>query len=104
MDAFIGQVMPAWDQRGVGSGYLHHASLEAAGVYCYPIAAFARIVAENPDLHANYESDAVAFANAVLQTVAAFSGELRSGPDDSKYFAHPEQYLTLLTDAQCQWA
>jgi len=104
VDAFTGQVMPAWDQLGVPSGYLHHASLDAAGVYSYPIAAFASVVAENPDLHADYESDAVAFANAVLQTVAVFSNELRDGPDDSTFFAHPVTYRTLLTDARCQLA
>ena len=89
VDAFLGQVMPAWDQRGVACGSLHHASLDAAGIYSYPIAAFARIVSENPELHVDYGADAVAFANAVLQTVAAFSNELRSGSDDSKYLAHP---------------
>jgi hypothetical protein len=104
VDAFTEQVMPAWDQRGVPSGYLHHAGLDAAGVYSYPIAAFARMVAENPDLHADYGSDAVDFANAVLQTVAVFSNDLRNGADDSRYFAHPVTYRTLLTDSQCQQA
>jgi hypothetical protein len=104
LDAFTGQVMPAWDQRGVSCGYLHHASLDAAGVYSYPIAAFARIVSENPSLHPDYGSDALVFANATLETLVAFSNELRNGPDDSKYFANPAQYRTLLTEVQCQRA
>lgn len=104
VDAFIGQVMPAWDQLGVGSGYLHHASIEAAGVYSYPMAAFARIVAERPDLHASHGADAVAFASAALQTVAVHANELRDGPGDSRFFAHPLAYRALLTNARCQLA
>lgn len=31
-DAFHGRVMAAWGVAGVGTGYLHHASLDIAGV------------------------------------------------------------------------
>src|SRR5262245_26158489 len=43
------------------------------GLYAYSIAAFARIVAEDPSLHAFYGADAVRYANAVLETMLALT-------------------------------
>jgi hypothetical protein len=43
------------------------------GIYAYPIAAFARIVAEDPSLHAAYGADALRYANAALETMRALT-------------------------------
>jgi hypothetical protein len=98
-DPLRGRVMQAWGAPSVSSGYLHHTSVDIAGVYSYPIAAFARIVAEHPPLWAEYGGDAIAFANATLETLQDFSHEL-SGPSDdprSRYYTYPRRYRTLLT-------
>ena len=102
-DPFRGRVMPAWGAHRVSSGYLHHTSIDIAGVYAYPIAAFARIVAEHPPLWGEYGAEAIEFANAVLETLKGFSDEL-SGPRDapaSSYYVYPRTYRTLLTESTC---
>ena len=103
-DPFRGQVMPAWGGRGVNYGYLHHAGVVLAGVYAYPIAAFARIVAEDSALHEAYGADALEFANATLETVQAFSPELENRTDDSSTYVQPRAYATLLTESTCKQA
>ncbi|MPY87565.1 MAG: PASTA domain-containing protein [Luteitalea sp.] len=106
VDAFTGRVMPAWGKSTVSFGSLHHANIFDAGLWCYPIAAFARIVGEtqNLELRTLYEEDAVLFANAVAETLFAFTAYLRIRPAGIKRFVHPEQYRTLLTAAQCDAA
>lgn len=105
-DPFRGRVMPAWGAHRVSSGYLHHTSVDIAGIYAYPIAAFARIVAEHPPLWGEYGAEAIEFANAVLETLKGFSDEL-SGPRDdpaSSYYVYPRRYRTLLTEGRCNRA
>ena len=106
VDPFRGRVMPAWGAPSVASGYLHHTAVEIAAVYAYPIAAFARIVAEHPPLWAPNGADAVAFANATLETLRAFADEFRGPADDpeSRYFVYPRGYRTLLTERRCEEA
>jgi hypothetical protein len=103
MDAFRGRVMPAWGAHRVSSGYLHHTSVDIAGVYAYPLAAFARIVAEHPSLWTEHGAEAIEFANAVLETLKAFSDELRTDRNDptASYWAYPRTYRTLLTETRC---
>jgi len=104
-DAFRGRVMPAWGAPGVASGYLHHTSIDIAGVYAYGIAAFARIVAEHPPLWGAYGGDAILFANATLETLSGFSTE-QSRPDDdpaSRFYVYPKTYR-LLTRKPCNKA
>lgn len=105
-EPFHGRVMPAWGSSGVGSGYLHYASLDIAGVYSYPIAAFARIVAEHPDLWADYGADAISFADAILETLEAFADDLTGPREDpnSSYYVTPRAAASLLTEARCSRA
>jgi hypothetical protein len=104
-EAFRGQVMAAWGAPGIAYGYLHHTSPVLAGVYAYPIAAFARIVAEHPPLWAAYGDDAIQFANATLETLEAFSNELSGPPEDPtiSYYVYPRTYR-LLTPERCEKA
>ncbi|MEK6374973.1 MAG: hypothetical protein AABO58_20040 [Acidobacteriota bacterium] len=89
LDEFRGRVMPAW---GGKTGGLHSVDEVVSSVYAYPIAAFARIVAEDPALHTAYGNDAVNYTNAVLQTVWAFMPQI--GYRDAGNFV--EAYLTHL--------
>lgn len=72
VDEFRGRVMPAWGGKGASSAGFHFTHELASGLYAYPIAAFARIVAEDVALHAPYGADAVRYANEVLKTALAF--------------------------------
>ncbi len=105
-DWFVGRVMPAWGRRTVSFGSLHHADIFSAGLWSYPIAAFARIIAEmqNLELRTLYEEDAVLFANAVAETLYAFTPSLRTRQAGIKRFVHPASYRTVLTAAQCDVA
>jgi hypothetical protein len=78
--------------------------VDIAGVYAYPLAAFARIVAEHPPLWSEYGTDAILFANAVLETLAGFAGELgsRPGASDSLTYIYPASYASLLSERRCQ--
>src|SRR5262249_32854520 len=55
----------------------HHVEDVVTAVYAYPIAAFARIVAEAPSLRAVYGNDAIDYANAIVQTVSFFLPQIR---------------------------
>jgi hypothetical protein len=100
-DPFRGRVMPSWGEDGPAQGDLHWAGLDTAGLYSYPIAAFARIVAEDPDLHTQYGDEAVRFAKAVLETLRAYVDELRVRPDGASTFVFPQRCATLITPSRC---
>jgi hypothetical protein len=99
------RVMPAWGYRRVGNGGYHSSDLAVAGVYAYPIAAFARIVAEDPTLYATYGASARAAATGVLEMLEAFRPELHDqslAPGGENYFAHPVGNRLLTYDACSQ--
>lgn len=105
VEAFRGRVMPAWGQTpaGVSTGGLHFTSFVIAGIYSYPIAAFARIVAEDAGLHGDYGDDAGAFAYAALETLWGFRRDFHIRPNQTMYYRNPET-LRGLTEAKCQEA
>ena len=59
-----------WDW--VNDGGLDPVDAVTSGLYAYGLAAFARIVSEDPSLQAEYGADAVRFANESLKTMWAF--------------------------------
>ena len=71
-----GNVEPAWNGgthwEWVADGGLTPAIPVLSGLYAYGVAAFARIVAEDASLQADYGADAVMFANEALKTMWAF--------------------------------
>jgi hypothetical protein len=73
-----GKIEPAWNGathwEWVDDGGLTPADAVVSGLYSYSLAAFARLVAEDPDpaIQAAYGSDAVTFANEALRTMWAF--------------------------------
>jgi hypothetical protein len=96
--------LPAWGGRGVGSGGLHGVNETSFG-FAYALAAFARIVAEDPRLHPHYGAKAIDVAHAALQTVQVFVPQLRLREAD----AFPEATLigldrlsSLPTPTQCE--
>jgi hypothetical protein len=104
LDEFRGRVMPAWGGKSVNTGGLHGVGEVVASVYTYPIAAFARIVAESPALHATYGNDAVRYTNAVLEMAWAFMPQIgyrTAGNFVEAYLTHLENYRTKPTQRQC---
>jgi hypothetical protein len=100
------RVMPAWGYRTVSYGGYHTSDLVVAGVYAYPIGAFARIVAEDPALHDTYGSDAKAATTDLLQMLEAFRSELHDQSlalGDENYYANPLGNR-LLTQDTCYHA
>jgi hypothetical protein len=76
VDEFRGRTVPGWGAKGMSFGGLHIADEVISSLYASPIAAFARIVAENAALHAEYGNDAVKYTNAVLETVWLFMPQI----------------------------
>lgn len=72
IDHFYGQAgMPAWGERSITTGGFHHIQ-EITFAYAYGPAAFARIVAEQPNLQDPYGTCAMRYANETIKTVQAF--------------------------------
>jgi hypothetical protein len=103
-----GKVMRAWGVKGVGYGDYHSSSVTVAGLYAYPIAAFARIVAENPALQGLYGNDARGAAKALIGMYEDFLPELVTvnpwGLGLRSFFEVPPRAGALLTSSRCQWA
>ncbi len=97
--------LPAWGGRSGNSGGLHRVDEVTSSNYAYPIAAFARIVAEDETLHTRYGLDAMLSANAVLQTVWLFMPQIRYGKARSfleAWLTLPENYQHTPTEANCK--
>jgi hypothetical protein len=109
VDGYRGRVMPAWGGIGINQANMFKADEVVSSVLAYPIAAFARIVAEDPDptVQADYGADAVRYANAVAETAWAFMPQMHYRPSGAYFEAWLQQldvYSTMPTDQQCQTA
>lgn len=99
--------MPAWGWSAPSNAWHWRTSPVIAALYSYPIAAFARIIAENPDLQAEYGERALSYANAVLETFEAYYPDWRSqgnGTSRQMYMVSPDTARTLLTQEKCDRA
>ena len=109
--------LPAWGGKSGNSGGFHRVDEVVSSVYAYPIAAFARIVAEDPSLHdlvaedpslhETYGELAVRYANAVFETVQVFLPQIRDhapGKFPEAYLAALESYRTKPTASDCEAA
>jgi hypothetical protein len=76
MDRERGAVEAGWSGathwEWANDGGLNPMDAVTSGLYAYGVAAFARIVSEDPSLQAEYGADAVRFANETLKTMWAF--------------------------------
>jgi len=117
--------LPAWG-GGLLDNYGLHSVLElTSSYYAYPIAAFARILAEDPAIRARYEckvitipgpqtapinrrcADAVLYANRVIETVEVFLPQIhqqRAGDFIEAMLMHPAEYSHRPTPADCDAA
>jgi hypothetical protein len=99
VEPFRGRVMPAWGGLAADRDNQWNTDPVIAGLFIYPMAAFARRVADNPALHAQYEADAIRFVTATMETYEAFrqAGELHLDDSDPEaYYVVPSGYADLL--------
>ena len=75
-DEVRGANLPAWGGATVDGGDFNRVDENVSNLYAYPIARFARIVLEDPGLRATYGAEAVADANAVMQTAWVFMPQI----------------------------
>jgi hypothetical protein len=91
-DTFRGRVMPAWGARDDHDG-TWNTGVVTSGLFTYAMAAFARRVADNTALYAQYEPDAIRFVTATIKTYKAFRPELHLKESDAQaYFVNPLNY------------
>jgi hypothetical protein len=95
-DPFRGRVMPAWGGLAEDRDWKWNTDVVTAGLFTYAMVAFARRVADNPALYAQYEPDAIRFVTATIETYEAFRPELHLvDGDDQAYFVLPLSYAQL---------
>jgi len=76
-DTFHRQIMPGWGSLLPENGNHWTAQVDMSGLFTYPMAAFARRVADHPDWFClGYRQDAIKFTNAVLETYTAFRTDM----------------------------
>jgi hypothetical protein len=96
--------LAAWGGRSLNSANKHRVDEVVSSLYAYPIAAFARIVAEDSTLHASYGAEAMADADAALETVQVFLPQIRSrnvGSFIESHMIHHPNFATVLTASAC---
>jgi hypothetical protein len=100
-DFFRKQVMPAWGFFTDNRDGQWNTDVYSSGFLSYPMAAFARRVADHPARYAKYQDDAIRFSTAVIETYQAFQEHgqehelhLIEG-DPHAYFNSPLRYGNL---------
>jgi hypothetical protein len=95
-DPFRGRVMPAWGGFTCDRDGKWNTDVVTSGILVYPMAAFARRVADHPALYPQHQGDAIRFITAVIETYMAFRPELHLVEGDSHaYFKSPLKYKDL---------
>jgi hypothetical protein len=101
------QSLPAWGGRSINSANLHRIEEVVSSLYAYSLAMTARIVLEDPALHAAYRDRAVGYVNAAAETVALLLTQFEERPDGIHHMgfivAHPN-LRHRWTNADCQRA
>jgi hypothetical protein len=98
VDSFRGRVMAAWGGAGPDRDYRWNTDVVVAGVFTYPMAAFARRIAANPSAFGTgYQQDAIHFTTAVMETYNSFRPDmwLPGTTNTWAYYILPQSYTTL---------
>jgi hypothetical protein len=101
LDDFRGGHVAAWGHATDYYAGLSGVDEGISSVFAYPMAAFARIVAEDPSLQDAYAATAVRYANAAAETMWALMPQMQYqavGNAFEGYLAHPVAYATKLTN------
>jgi hypothetical protein len=92
-DPFRDRVMAAWGAYTEDRDWRWNTDVVTSGLFVYAMAAFARRVADNPALYAQYGADAIRFITATIETYEVFRAELHLVDSDAHaYFVNPLRY------------
>ena len=103
IDDFRGGHVAGWGGVAYGTN-LSGISEDVTGILTHPIATFARIVAEDQSLQADYGPDALSYANAAMETMLSLLPQMNFqtvGNIVEGYLARPDSYRTILTPQVC---
>ena len=96
VDPFRGRVMPAWGAFTNDRDDQWNTDVVTSGLFVYAMAAFARRVADRPDLYPQLHDQAIALITATIETYQGFRPELHLVDGDPyAYFNLPLSYSTL---------
>ncbi len=104
IDDLTGTVMPGWGLRdGFGQdGNARYSEMLANALYAYPLAAFARIVKEDPSLQPEFGAHADRYYNMVSQLYSAHDPFVTDGDSPysdgthGMYFQYPNNYIEVV--------
>jgi len=98
-DPFRGRVMPAWGIYTDNRDGKWNTDVVTSGLFLYAMAAFARRVADHPDLYLQHLDNAVTLITATIESYEGFHPELHLADDDPyAYYVLPLSYSTLTCD------
>lgn len=86
VDVIRNRIMPAWGSGTYGETWFCY--LSHNGMISYPIAAFCRVVLEDPELHPTYKAKADEYLVKIKQTLDSFDDNWRV-VDDKGYYLSP---------------
>jgi hypothetical protein len=96
VDPFRNKVMAAWGGKTADRDQQWNTDPVIAGIFTYPMAAFARRVADHPVRYAGYKDAAIRFITATMETYEAFRPELHLVESDPEaYYVVPSGYAHL---------
>ena len=93
-DAFREVVMAAWGAYTHNRDDRWNTDVVTSGLFVYAMAAFARRVLDRPDLYPQFQAQAIALIDAVIETYEAFHPELHL-LDNFAYYVLPRGYGDL---------
>jgi hypothetical protein len=96
--------LPGWGASGVDHAQIIRIDEDASNLYSYPIAVFARLVAEDQSLQAVYGNDALRYTNAILQTAWALMPQIEqhtAGNFTEAYLTELQAYSTMPNATEC---
>ncbi|PYN82942.1 MAG: hypothetical protein DMD96_04400 [Candidatus Rokuibacteriota bacterium] len=95
-DAFRGRVMPSWGAKSDSHDDKWNTDVVLTGLLAYPMAAFARRVADRPARYPALHDQAIGLITATIQTYEAYRDECHLVESDPHaYYLFPHAYADL---------
>ena len=95
-DLTRGRVMKSWGSPTFNRDCRWNTDVSISGLFLYPMAAFARRVADNPARYSQFTAPAIALIDGAFETYQDFHSELHLADNDPfAYYNTPPGYSTL---------
>ncbi|PYX64021.1 MAG: hypothetical protein DMG78_31035, partial [Acidobacteria bacterium] len=99
-DLTRGRVMKSWGSPTFNRDCRWNTDVSISGLFLYPMAAFARRVADNPARYSQFTAPAIALIDGAFETYQDFHSELHLADNDPfAYYNTPPGYSTLTCSA-----